>query len=242
MLDMLLFFQGGNAASQAAQNAAKTATTATTPTTTEPSVLELLSHSWLGMGVMICLLGMSVAAVAIFVSRYMTIKKATEVDENFLNNIRAHVQNGNIGAARALCQSTDAPVARMVEKGLLRIGKPLDDIEHAIENVGRLEIFKLEKNTNVLSIIAGVAPMLGFLGTIAGMITTFKDLSYAESLSISSISGGIYIKMFTSAAGLIVGIFAYVAYNILNSMIDRVVNNMETTTFNFIDLLQEPGN
>jgi biopolymer transport protein ExbB len=122
----------------------------------------------------------------------------------------------------------------------MRIGKPLDDIEHAIENVGRLEIYKLEKNTNILAIIAGVSPMLGFLGTIAGMITTFKDLSTQESLSISAISGGIYIKMFTSAAGLIVGIFSFVAYNYLSAMTDRVVNKMESSTFDFIDLLQEP--
>jgi biopolymer transport protein ExbB len=206
----------------------------------QESLFALLSRSTLGLIVMIILLLMSIAAVAIFVSRYMTIQKATQIDEGFMNNIRAHVQNGNIGAARALCQSTDSPVARMVEKGLMRIGKPLDDIEHAIENVGRLEIYKLEKNTNVLAIIAGVSPMLGFLGTIAGMITTFKDLSTQESLSISAISGGIYIKMFTSAAGLIVGIFSFVAFNYLNAMTDRVVNKMESSTFDFIDLLQEP--
>jgi biopolymer transport protein ExbB len=229
MHNILLFFQGGTAA---ATNAVKQA---------EPeSLFELLAHSTFGLIIMVCLLIMSIVAVAIFVSRYMTIQKATQVDESFMNNIRAHVQNGNIGAARALCQSTDSPVARMVEKGLMRIGKPMDDIEHAIMNVGKLEIFKLEKNTNILAIIAGVAPMFGFLGTIAGMITTFKDLSTAEALSISTISGGIYIKMFTSAGGLIVGIFAFVAYNILNTMIDRIVNNMESSTFNFIDLLQEP--
>jgi biopolymer transport protein ExbB len=229
MHNILLFFQGGAAA----------ATTAVKQAEPE-SLFELLAHSTFGLIIMVCLLIMSIVAVAIFVSRYMTIQKATQVDESFMNNIRAHVQNGNIGAARALCQSTDAPVARMVEKGLMRIGKPLDDIEHAIMNVGKLEIFKLEKNTNILAIIAGVAPMFGFLGTIAGMITTFKDLSTAEALSISTISGGIYIKMFTSAGGLIVGIFAFVAYNILNTMIDRIVNNMESSTFNFIDLLQEP--
>jgi biopolymer transport protein ExbB len=229
MHNILLFFQGGAAA----------ATTAVKQAEPE-SLFELLAHSTFGLIIMVCLLIMSIVAVAIFVSRYMTIQKATQVDESFMNNIRAHVQNGNIGAARALCQSTDAPVARMVEKGLMRIGKPLDDIEHAIMNVGKLEIFKLEKNTNILAIIAGVAPMFGFLGTIAGMITTFKDLSTAEALSISTISGGIYVKMFTSAGGLIVGIFAFVAYNILNTMIDRIVNNMESSTFNFIDLLQEP--
>ncbi len=232
MQPIFLFFQG----------AANAATTAATEDVSKQSLFSLISQSTLGLIIMIMLFAMSVLAVAIFVSRYMTIKKATQIDEGFMNNIRAHVQNGNLGAARALCQSTDLPVARMVEKGLMRIGKPVDDIEHAIENVGRLEIYKLEKNINILSIIAGVSPMLGFLGTIAGMITTFKDLSTQESLSISAISGGIYIKMFTSASGLIVGIFAFVAFNLLNNMIDRVVNNMESSTFNFVDLLQEPSN
>ncbi len=225
MQNILLFFQNPAVAAVAQE---------------QESLFAMLSRSTLGLIVMILLFIMSVVAVAIFFSRYMTIQKATQIDEGFMNNIRAHVQNGNIGAARALCQSTDSPVARMVEKGLMRIGKPLDDIEHAIENVGRLEIYKLEKNTNVLAIIAGVSPMLGFLGTIAGMITTFKDLSTQESLSISAISGGIYIKMFTSAAGLIVGIFSFVAYNYLSAMTDRVVNKMESSTFDFIDLLQEP--
>lgn len=230
MNNILLFFQ----------NNAATTTAATEPAGQE-SIFELLSHSTMGLIIMICLLIMSVVAVAIFFSRYMTIQKASQIDEGFMNNIRAHVQNGNIGAARTLCQKTDSPVARMVEKGLMRIGKPLADIEHSIENVGRLEIYKLEKNSNVLAIIAGIAPMFGFLGTIAGMITTFKDLSVADNLSISTISGGIYVKMFTSAAGLIVGIFAYVAFSYLNSMIDRIVNKMETSTFEFIDLLQEPS-
>lgn len=214
---------------------------AAAPAVKEQSVFQLLAHSTFGLIIMITLLAMSVAAVAIFVSRYQTIKKAEQMDDNFINNIRSHVQAGNLGAARALCQSTDSPVARMVEKGLMRIGKPLKDIENAIENVGRLEIYKLEKNVNILSIIAGVAPMFGFLGTIAGMIQTFYDLSTANSLSIGTIAGGIYVKMFTSGAGLIVGIFAFVAYNFLNTMIDRVINKMETTTFNFIDLLQEPA-
>ncbi len=229
MFNILLFFQGGTAA------------TAAVVEPTEQSMFSLVFHNPFAAIIMICLLIMSIIAVSIFVSRYSTIKNATMINESFMNNIRAHVQNGNIGAARALCQSTDSPIARMVEKGLMRIGKPLADIEHSIENVGKLEIFKLEKNVNVLAIIAGVAPMFGFLGTIAGMIQTFSDLSTANNLSISSIAGGIYIKMFTSATGLIVGIFAYIVYNLLNSMIDRIVNNMETSTFNFIDLLQEPA-
>jgi biopolymer transport protein ExbB len=163
------------------------------------------------------------------------------MDENFTNNIRMHVQTSNISAAKALCQNTDSPVARMLEKGIARIGRPLDDIEHAIENVGKLEIYKLEKNLSILSIIAGVAPMFGFLGTIAGMIQTFSSLASANNLSIGVISGGIYVKMFTSALGLMVGIFAFICFNYLNTMIDRVVNKMERGTFEFIDLLQEPG-
>jgi biopolymer transport protein ExbB len=229
MLDLLLFLLPDSKAAAAAAE-------------TEKSLFEVLAESKLGLVVMLALLIMSIAAVAIFISRYMTIKKATEIDEGFMNNIRAHVQSGNIAAARALCQKTDSPIARMVEKGLLRIGKPLQDIEHSIENVGRLEMYKLEKNTNILSIIAGVAPMFGFLGTIAGMIQTFGQLAGATNLSIGAISGGIYVKMFTSAAGLIVGIFAFVAYNLLNTMIDRIVHQMESSTFDFLDLLQEPAN
>jgi len=226
-----MFFQGttGSVAADAAQPQ-------------QQSVLELLSESTPGMVILISLLIMSIISVTIFFSRYRTITAANKMDEGFMNNIRAHVQSGNIGAARALCQSTNSPVSRMVEKGLMRIGRPLDDIEHAIENVGKLEIFNLEKNINVLAIIAGVAPMFGFLGTIAGMIQTFQSLASANNLSIGVISGGIYVKMFTSGAGLIVGIFAFVAYNYLNSMIDRVVNKMEHSTFDFIDLLQEPAN
>ena len=229
MLHLLLFFQKPAAAAAAVLE-------------TEKSLFEVMSESKLGLLVMVSLLAMSIAAVAIFISRYLTIKKASEIDESFMNNIRAHVQCGNIAAARALCQKTDSPIARMVEKGLMRIGKPLQDIEHSIENVARLEMYKLEKNTNILSIIAGVAPMFGFLGTIAGMIQTFGQLAGATNLSIGAISGGIYVKMFTSAAGLIVGIFGFVAYNFLNTMIDRILNRMESATFEFLDFLQEPAN
>jgi biopolymer transport protein ExbB len=232
MFNILLFFQQAPAAVVAATEANPAA----------KSAFELLSESPIGLSIMIILLIMSAVVVGIFISRYATIKKAGEIDDSFMNNIRAHVQAGNIGAARALCQSTSSPVARMVEKGLMRIGKPMADIEHAIENVGKLEVYKLEKNVNILSIIAGVAPMFGFLGTIAGMIQTFGDLATKNNLSIGTISGGIYVKMFTSGAGLIVGIIAFVGFNYLNTMIDRVVNRMENSTFEFIDLLQEPAN
>lgn len=207
------------------------------------SIIQLLTRGGpVGLIIIILLIVLMFIALAIFIERYLTIKRASEIDDNFMNNIRMHVQTSNLQAARNLCQNTDSPVARMVEKGLMRIGKPLDDIEHAIENVGKLEVYKMEKNLNILSIIAGVSPMFGFLGTIAGMIQTFAALSTATNLSIGNISGGIYVKMFTSGFGLIVGIMAFVFYNLLNNMIDRVVHKMENSTVAFVDFLQEPSN
>lgn len=217
------------------------ATIQTTQSEKSQSIFELLSSSTLGLIIMILLVILSFLAMYIFIERYLTIKQASKMDGSITEKIRAYVQSGNIAGARALCQHTDSPIARMIEKGLSRLGKPLDDIEHAIENVGKLEIYKLEKNTNILAIIAGVSPMFGFLGTIAGMIQTFYSLSTATNLTIGVIAGGIYVKMFTSAAGLIVGIFAFVCYNYLNNMVDRVVNNMERNTIEFLDLLQEPA-
>ncbi|MCC6725693.1 MAG: MotA/TolQ/ExbB proton channel family protein [Saprospiraceae bacterium] len=212
-------------------------------TAEQQSIVQmLLEGSMFGLFIIILLIIMSFVALYIFIERYLTIKRASQIDDSFMNNIRMNVQNGNLNAARSLCQNTDSPISRMVEKGLMRIGKPVDDIEHAIENVGRLEIYKMEKNVNILSIIAGVSPMFGFLGTIAGMIQTFAALSTANNLSISVIAGGIYVKMFTSGIGLIVGIIAFIFFNYLNTMIDRVINQMENSTFSFLDLLQEPAN
>lgn len=230
----LFFFQDVNLESP-------TGTAEETPAASKNMYEMLTEGGYFGLIIVIFLLLLSAVAIYIAIERYLRIKKASLMDENFTNNIRMHVQTSNISAAKALCQNTDSPVARMLEKGIARIGRPLDDIEHAIENVGKLEIYKLEKNLSILSIIAGVAPMFGFLGTIAGMIQTFSSLASANNLSIGVISGGIYVKMFTSALGLIVGIFAYICFNYLNTMIDRVVNKMERGTFEFIDLLQEPG-
>lgn len=232
LLDFLLLFQ----------NVAADTATDTTAAPAEQTLFEILTEGGpFGLIIVILLLLLSAVALFIFIERYLTIKKASRIDDNFMNNIRSNVMNGNLSGAKSLCQSVDSPVARMIEKGLIRVGKPLRDIEHAIENVGKLEIYKLEKNLSILSIIAGVAPMFGFLGTIAGMIQTFQALSTAENLSISVISGGIYVKMFTSALGLIVGIFAFICYNYLNTMIDRIVNNMERSTSDYIDLLQDPA-
>jgi biopolymer transport protein ExbB len=157
-----------------------------------------------------------------------------------MNNIRANVAAGNIVGAKALCQTVDSPVARMVEKGLQRIGKPLRDIDAAIENVGNLEIFKLEKNLSRLASIAGAAPMIGFFGTVTGMILAFYEMATAQNVTPSVLAGGIYQALLTTAFGLAIGIFAFVGYNLLVANVDKVVYKMERYTVDFMDLLQEP--
>jgi biopolymer transport protein ExbB len=155
--------------------------------------------------------------------------------------VRASILSGNLESAKALCRNSNTPLGRMLQKGLLRIGRPIKDIEGAIENVGKLEVSKLEKNIGILGIVAGIAPMFGFLGTIIGVIKIFFDISTTDNFSISTISGGLYVKMITSAAGLLVGIVAFVGHNILNMMVDRVILKLETDSIEFIDLLEEPS-
>jgi len=211
-------------------------------TTETQSILDLLfSGGAAGVAIVLVLLVMSIVALCIFIERYMTIKKAGHVDENFMNNIRANVNAGNIQAARTLCQNTDTPVARMVEKGLARIGKPLRDIDAAIENVGNLEVFKLEKNLATIASIAGAAPMIGFLGTVTGMIMAFFNMAKEQNVTPQLLAGGIYQALITTAVGLIVGIFAFIAYNLLVVSVDKVVYKMERHTTEFMDLLQEPS-
>ena len=210
-------------------------------TTEELSVLQMLfSGGMVGTIIVGMLLILSIIALYIFIERYLTIKKSGQVDENFMNNIRANVSAGNIQAARALCQNTDTPVARLVDKGLARIGTPLRDIDAAIENVGNLEVFKLEKNLSTLASIAGAAPMLGFLGTVTGMILAFFTMAQEQNVSPQSLAGGIYQALITTAMGLVVGIFAFIAYNLLVSKVEKVVYLMERYTTEFMDLLQEP--
>jgi len=186
------------------------------------------------------LLILSVLAIYIFVERLLTIKKAGNIDQAFMNNIKANVAAGNIAAAKALCQTTDSPVARMVEKGLMRIGKPLRDIDAAIENVGNLEVFKLEKNLSRLASIAGAAPMIGFFGTVTGMILAFYKMATEQNVTPDVLAGGIYQALTTTAFGLAIGIFAFVGYNILVANVDKVIFQMERSTVEFMDLLQEP--
>lgn len=183
-----------------------------------------------------------IVALYIFFERYFTIKKAAKIDPNFMNNIRDYVSNGNLDAAKTLCKNTDSPIARMIEKGLLRIGKPLKNIEVAIENTGKLQIYKMEKSLVTLATISGAAPMLGFLGTVIGMIGAFYNLAQAGGEGGADLlANDIYTALVTTATGLTIGIIAYIGYNTLVSMVEKVVFKMEANTVEFIDLLQEPA-
>lgn len=203
------------------------------------SLLELAMKGGLFL---IPIIILSLVAVYIFVERYITIRKAGKIDPAFMQNIKDYVVNGNIAAARDLCKRTDTPIARMIDKGISRIGKPLKNIEVSIENVGKLEIFKLEKGLATMATIAGAAPMIGFLGTVTGMIRAFFEMANAgRNIEVNVLAGGIYEALITTAAGLIVGIIAFIAYNLLVTMVDKVVHRMEATSVEFIDLLQEPA-
>ncbi len=194
-------------------------------------------------GWIMAILGLlSVITVYIFIERYLVITKAAREDKNFMNNIRNFIFEGKLDAAKALCLTNNSPIGRMIEKGLLRLGKPLNDINAAIENVGKLEIAKLEKNVAGLATIAGAAPMLGFLGTVIGMIRAFYDMSMAgNNINIELLSRGIYQAMITTVGGLIVGITAYIFYNILVARIQKVVYLLEIRTSEFMDLLHQPA-
>jgi biopolymer transport protein ExbB len=185
---------------------------------------------------------LSVIAVYLIIDKYITISRASKVDPSFMANIKNMLMDGKTEAALSLCRSTNTPIARLLEKGIRRLGKPIKEIESAVENTGKLEIYKLEKNLSYLGIIAGIAPMFGFVGTIAGVIKIFYNISLADNISISLIAGGLYEKMITSAAGLLVGIIAHIGFHYLNAMLDRVSFQLESTTVEFIDLIQEPTN
>ena len=193
-----------------------------------------------GGPLMIPLALLLVLAIFFFIERVIAINKASKVDENFMNIIRDHIVSGNVTAARSLAKNTNNAVAQMIDKGIQRIGKPIDAIERSMENVGKLELYKMERNVPVLSVIGYIAPLFGFLGTIAGMFQLFYNIASTGEYSISNIAGGIYVKMISSASGLIIGIIAYVGYRYLNSQIDKTTNKMEAASAEFIDILQEP--
>ncbi|HNS18408.1 MAG TPA: MotA/TolQ/ExbB proton channel family protein [Bacteroidales bacterium] len=203
------------------------------------SLWELtLKGGWLMLPIIL----LSFIAIYIFIERFIVIDRASKDDRNFMNNIRDFVHNGRLDSANALCKSYTTPIARMIEKGLARLGKPLNDINAAIENVGKLEVARLEKNIAGLATIAAVAPMIGFLGTVLGMVRAFYDMSMAgNNIDIQLLSTGIYQAMITTVAGLIVGIIALIGYNVLVARIEKLVFILEARATEFMDLLHEPA-
>src|SRR5690606_5426420 len=208
------------------------------PAVEDQNLIQLLMK---GGWIMIPIAILFFIGLVIFIERYITIRNASKSDGNLMAQIKSNVLSGKLDSAIAVCRSSNSALARMLQKGLTRVGRPIKDIEGAIENVGKLEVSRLEKNINILGIIAGIAPMLGFVGTIIGVITIFHEVSIKGVIEIGTVSGGLYTKMITSASGLIIGIIAYVGYHILNMMVDRLILRMETDAIEFIDLLDEPG-
>ena len=206
------------------------------------SVIDLIFSGGTGSVVIISVLFVMLGvALYIYFERILAIKAASKIDKNFMNQIRDYVTSGKLDAAKMLCAQTDSPVARLTEKGVSRIGKPLDDINTAIQNAGTLEVYKLEKNVSVLATVAGAAPMIGFLGTVIGMILAFHEMaSSGGQAEMGSLASGIYTAMTTTVAGLIVGIIAYMGYNHLVNRTDKVVHKMEANAVEFLDLLNEP--
>ena len=206
-------------------------------------VIDLIMNSGAGGMLIIAILFiMLFIALVIYSERLSAIKAASKIDPSFMNQIRTYIKTGNLDGAKQLCQQYDTPVANLIKKGITRIGKPLEDINKAIENSGKLEVYKLEKNVNTLATIAGAAPMIGFLGTVIGMILAFHNMaSGGGQIEVSSLAQGIYTAMTTTVAGLIVGIVAYIAYNHLVVKTDKVVHQMEANAVDFLDLLNEPN-
>ncbi|MBO2544224.1 MotA/TolQ/ExbB proton channel family protein [Salegentibacter agarivorans] len=233
---MLYFFQqdGVAAAAQEAEPVVEEKTL---------SLFDLMLSGGLGGQIIIIILFILLfAAVYIYFERLFAIKSASQVDKNFMLQIKDNVLNGNIESAKMRCAQSDSPVARLTEKGISRIGSPLEDINTAIENAGRLEVYKLEKNVSILATIAGAAPMIGFLGTVIGMVIAFHELATSSGQAqMGALAEGIYTAMTTTVAGLIVGIIAYIGYNHLVVKTDKVVHQMEATAVDFLDLLNEPA-
>ena len=198
-------------------------------------------YSMTSLIVMSLLFLFSFIAIYVFIERFMTIQRALKGEKDFMQKINDFVLKGNLNEAKEHCNSSNNPIARMIEKGLSRVGKPMKDISISIENIGKLEISKLERRLSMLATISGVAPMLGFLGTVLGMVKVFQNMSKEKTFEIASLSGGIMEAMITTVGGLIVGIVAYVAYNYLVSKVEKVIHNMEGASIEFLDILEAPG-
>ena len=204
--------------------------------------LSILDLAMKGGWIMAVLAVLSIIAVYIFIERFIVVKRATRYDNSFMDRIREYIKDGKIDSARALCKGSNYPIARMIEKGLSRLGRPLSDINTTIENVGTLEVAQLEKGVTLLSMIASAAPMIGFLGTVTGMIRAFYNMSMAgNNIDIELLSSGIYEAMVTTVGGLIVGIIAYIFYTIIVAKIQGVVNLLEAKATEFMDVLNEPA-
>jgi len=230
-MNLLLFIQA-NAESQVAAEVAEEAVKS----------MNYIDMAMRGGWIMIPLAVLSIVSVYIFFNRYFAIKRASNEDAGFMNKIKDYIHDGKIESALALCQSHDFPISRMIEKGISRIGRPLNDVNTAIENVGNLEISRLEKSLPTLATVAGGAPMIGFLGTVIGMVKAFFDMANAgNNIDVGVLSEGIYTAMVTTVSGLVVGIIAYFAYNILVAKVEKVVFKMEARTMEFMDLLNEPA-
>lgn len=215
-------------------------TTVTGPTEAEMNVIDL---AFKGGWIMIVLLLLSLMAIYIFIQRLMVIRRAGKEDETFMNRIKDYIHEGKVDSALNLCRNTHTPAARMIEKGISRLGRPMNDVLVAIENVGNLEIAKLEKGFPLIATTAAGAPMIGFLGTVTGMVRAFFDMANAgTNVDVTLLSGGIYEALITTVGGLVVGIIALFGYNYLVSQVDNVVNKMEARTMEFMDLLNEPAN
>lgn len=232
----ILLLQVTNAAVSAAPDSVNKAVNAANQAAGGLSLIDLiLKGGWIMLPLFILLF----ASVYIILERYLTIRKAGGQPESFMNGIRALMLKSDIQGAKLLCAQNPSPLARMVEKGLRRLGLPLTEIEASVENVGKIEIARLEKNINILGIIAGIAPMLGFVGTIIGVIKIFYAINATGDFGIAQIAGGLYTKMVTSAAGLIVGIIAHAGYHWLSILVERMVFRMENSAIEFMDILQD---
>lgn len=179
-------------------------------------------------------------AVFVFIERLIVVRKVSNIADNFMSMIRDNIVTGNVAAARSLAKNTDNPVARMIDKGIQRIGKPIDAIEKSMDNVGKLEMYKMERNLSILAVIARIAPLFGFVGTIVGLVLLLKEFATISNPSVSQIADAMYVKLITSASGLIIGMLAYLGYSFLDTQINRTANRMEAASSEFIDILQEP--
>jgi biopolymer transport protein ExbB len=222
-----------------AVNAAAGLSTAPAPKT--EASLSLLEMVMKGGYIMVPLCILSILAIYFIVERMIVISKSSRLDSNFMNHVKDAILSGNLESAKTLCKTNTSPVARMIEKGISRIGQPVREIDEAMGSIGKIEIYRIEKNVGYLSLIAKLAPMFGFIGTILGVIKLFYALSLTDDFTIKTVSDGLYTKMVSSAGGLIVGILAFLGYFILNAMVEKVINKMEKSSVQFMDILQEPG-